>query len=328
MHVSVKAVACAVPNQNFTLTEYAPDLVDEKTARKIEQVSGFRSLRIAPEGITTSDLCVPPAMKILDDFGRGDIGAVVFVSKTPDYVSPATSHILQARLNLPNHVLCLDINEGCSGYIAGLYVSGLLACQLGAPVILCGGDTNSRLTSPHDRGTRCIFGDAGFASLIAPDSDGGDIPFMFANFGERARTIIMENSRHRITEHPLNGGYYFMDGAAVMSFALSEVPAIVRRMLTENNYRIDDITFYAFHQCNKFIISSVAKKLGIPPEKAPFTAGNTGNTSSASIPLSLCECAGHADYSRVMCVGFGVGLSAGACVADFTRTKFYGLEVI
>ena len=328
MSVSLKALACAVPSQKFTLAEYAPDLVDRKSAEQIARVSGFRSLRIAPEEMTTSDLCVSPAMRILDDFGRGDVGAVVFVSKTPDYVSPATSHILQARLGLSPNVSCLDINEGCSGFIAGLYVSLLIAGEIRAPVLLCGGDTNSKLTSPSDRGTRCIFGDAGFAAVVAPDAEAAEIPFSFVNFGERAHSIIMENSRHRIVSQPLNGGYYFMDGAAVMNFALTEVPALVRGLLSENGYDAGDITFYAFHQANKLIISSIARKLGIPQEKAPFTAGDTGNTSSASIPLMLCGVHGNADMSRVMCVGFGVGLSAGACIADFSRTKFYGIEEI
>ncbi|MBQ6970998.1 MAG: ketoacyl-ACP synthase III [Synergistaceae bacterium] len=321
--VSLKALACAVPGQKFTLTEYAPNLVDEKSARQIENVSGFRELRISPDEMTTSDLCVPPAMMMLDDFGRENVGAVVFVSKTPDYVSPATSHILQARLGLPSSVLCLDINEGCSGFVAGLYVSSLIAGKINAPVLLCGGDTNSKLTSPNDRATRCIFGDAGFAGIVAPETGAGDTPFRFANFGERAYSIIMENSRHRITGHPRNNGCYFMDGAAVMNFALTEVPAAVRGILTESGYVVDDITLYAFHQCNRLILSAVAKKLGIPPEKSPFTAGDTGNTSSASIPLLLADVAGNADMRRVICAGFGVGLSVGVCIADFSRTKFF-----
>lgn len=323
-NVLIKSVACTLPRQKFTLTEYAPDLVDEKAARKIAQVSGFESLRIAPEDITTSDMCTKSAEALLAD-QAAKIGAIVFVSKTPDYISPATSHILQARLNLPNDILCLDINEGCSGYMAGIYISATLTTQLRKPVLLCGGDTNSKLTSPDDRGTRCIFGDAGFATLLVPDDDAGKISFAFANYGDKANAIIMENSRHRLVEHPKNGAYYYMDGAAVMNFTLKEVPELITQLLGDNHYTHEDISLFAFHQANKFILTTLAKKLHIPSYKIPFTAGNVGNTSSASIPLLLCGLAGKADFSRVLCAGFGVGLSVGACVADLSRTKFFDI---
>lgn len=69
--VSLKALACAVPRQKFTLTEYAPNLVDGKSARQIENVSGFRELRIAPDEMTTSDLCFAVADECLRNLRGG-----------------------------------------------------------------------------------------------------------------------------------------------------------------------------------------------------------------------------------------------------------------
>ena len=289
MSVSLKALACAVPSQKFTLAEYAPDLVDRKSAEQIARVSGFRSLRIAPEEMTTSDLCVSPAMRILDDFGRGDVGAVVFVSKTPDYVSPATSHILQARLGLSPNVSCLDINEGCSGFIAGLYVSLLIAGKIRAPVLLCGGDTNSKLTSPSDRGTRCIFGDAGFAAVISHD-DSGEITFSSMNYGEKSGAVIMENSRHRIVDAPKNDGYYFMDGAQVMNFALTEVTRTIADFMKYLNLKNEDVDLFACHQANKLMLNTIAKKSIVASNDfyAAAVAGITFRTTMASVmPIDL-----------------------------------------
>lgn len=104
--------------------------------------TGFSALRIADENTTTADLCLKSAEKILQHEAREDIGALIFVSQTPDYVLPATSHILQERLGLKNDILCLDINEGCSGYVTGVYTAGLLAKQLNKATCLLGGGHN------------------------------------------------------------------------------------------------------------------------------------------------------------------------------------------
>ena len=172
-NVSVKSISCALPKQQFTMLEYAPNLLDEYNANRLTNKTGFNTLRIAPEHMTASDLIVHAAEPLLNDVDRDEIGAVVFVSKTQDYTLPATSHLLQTRLHLNQDVLCLDINEGCSGYVKGLYTSALLAKNMKRPVLLTAGDTSSRLCSPNDRATRCIFGDAGIASLIAPTDGGG-----------------------------------------------------------------------------------------------------------------------------------------------------------
>ena len=321
--LSVKCMACAVPRQKFTLTEYAPDLVDGNTARQIENVSGFHELRIAPEEMTTSDLCFEAASECLVNSGNAhNIAAVVFLSQTPDYYMPATSHILQSRLGLPSETLCIDINEGCSGFITGLYTAGIIAEESGGTVLLTGGDTMSKLTSPHDRASRTIFGDCGYAALI--DAGGnGNFPFMFGSYGERAGVLMTDNTRHRRVPDPRNEGMLFMDGAEILKFTLADVTQFIRRFLDETGLGVNDVTLFAMHQANRLMLRMTARKLGVPGEIMPFTAGNYGNTSSASIPMLLCGVHGNADMSRVMCVGFGVGLSAGACIADFSRTKFF-----
>ena len=326
--VKVEALACAVPKQKFSLTEYAPDLIDEKTAAQLEKVSGFRALRIAPDDVTTSDLCCEAAKYILNELsnsrgGVRNITALLFVSKTGDYVSPATTHVMQHRLGLSSSTICLDINEGCSGFITGLFTAATIAARTNGSVLFCGGDTNSKITSKKDRAMRSIMGDAGYAVLVSPD-EAGEFLFTLESYGEKYNTIIMENSRCRFVDNPKNDGFYYMDGAEVMKFILSDVPKVVTSFMNAIDRTKDDFTFFAFHQANKLGLSMIAKKFGVPPEKMPFASEEYGNTSSATIPLLLSRLAGTRDYSRVMCAGFGVGLSAGVCTADFSRTKFLG----
>lgn len=137
--IDIKAISCAVPARKLSLLEYAPDLLTEKSAKRMAKGTGFSSLRISDDDTITADLVVAAAEPLLEDFGRDNIGALIFVSQTPDYVLPATSHILQERLGLSNATFCIDINEGCSGYITGLYTAGVLARQLNKSVCLLGG---------------------------------------------------------------------------------------------------------------------------------------------------------------------------------------------
>lgn len=137
--IDIKAISCAVPARKLSIWEYAPDLLTEKSAKRMAKGTGFSSLRISDDNTMTADLVVAAAEPLLDDIGRENIGALIFVSQTPDYVLPATSHILQARLGLSSNIFCADINEGCSGYISGLYVAGVLVQQMNKPVCLLGG---------------------------------------------------------------------------------------------------------------------------------------------------------------------------------------------
>lgn len=137
--IRIKSIACVVPKQKLSLVEYAPDLFNEKSAKRMSKWTGFSYLRIADENTTTADLCVVAAEKLFLDIDRASIGALVFVTQTPDYILPATSHVLQDRLRLRNDVVCLDINEGCSGYVTGVHVSAMLAKQLNTRVCLLGG---------------------------------------------------------------------------------------------------------------------------------------------------------------------------------------------
>lgn len=327
--VTISRIACALPKQQLSISEYAPNLFDEKSAKRMAKGTGFSKLRIAPEEVTTADLCAAAAERVLGGIDRSRIGSLVFVTQTPDYTVPATSHVLQDRLHLGNDVLCLDINEGCSGWVTGLYTATLLCQATDAPVCLLAGDTPSKTTALDDRATRSIFGDAGTATLIVPGKD--RLPFLFKSYGERPDAILLANY-YQYRQEPSKTGvgslFVSLDGGAIMDFSLDEVPAAIEKFLEAEQLTKEDVSVYACHQANKLILNSLADKLGVVREKVPFTSGEIGNESSASIPLVLQAEEGIADLSRVLCCGFGVGLSIGICMADFTKTEFLGVVEI
>ena len=174
-----------------------------------------------------------------------------------------------------------------------------------------------------DRATRCIFGDAGTATIIEAGEQ--NVPFSFASYGDRYDAIIMENSRHRIKNNPVNEGLLYLDGAEIMNFTLNEVPELIYGLLAGCEIDMNKISLLACHQANMVILRSLAEKLNVQADKVPFTSREIGNESSASIPMVL-QASQVADLSKVLCCGFGVGLSAGAFIYDFTQTDFYGVS--
>ena len=136
----------------------------------------------------------------------------------------------------------------------------------------------------------------------------------------------MENSRHRCVKEPVNGGFLYLDGTGIMDFALNDTIEVIQEFLSGIALDKNDVDIYACHQANKLIINSLADSLQVPREKVAFTAGEIGNESSASIPLVLTEKAKEMEMKRTLCVGFGVGLSVGIALADFSRTGFYGVR--
>ena len=325
--VCISKIACALPKEKYSLAEFAPNLYTEKTAQRASDVTGFSTFRIAPDDMTTADLCFAAAEVILNETGRNNIGGLVFVTQTPNYVTPATSHALQHRLGLNDDVLCLDINEGCSGWVTGLYAAANLCNNMKKSVLLLCGDTSSKVTSPNDRATRSIFGDTAAATLVEP----GDavVPFTFRSYGEYYDTIFLANhfpnTNKEISE---KDRFMRLDGGKILEFSLKEVPQTIKELLSERQIKTDDVTLYACHQANKLIINSLANKLDVPQEKVPFTAGKIGNESSASIPFVLTAVSGTADLTNTLCCGFGVGLSIGVCLADFSQIKFLGIKEV
>ncbi len=112
---------------------------------------------------------------------------------------------------------------------------------------------------------------------------------------------------------------------AIMDFTLNDVPLNMQKLMQFADVADKEIDYYICHQANKLILNALADKIDIAHDKIPFAAGTTGNTSSASIPLLLCQNR-YENLQKVMLCGFGVGLACASCIADLSDTKI--LDVI
>lgn len=334
--VGIKALSACVPSEivyNKDLGYLIPEEEIEKTISNI----GIEQRRIAAPDVTASDLCFKAARQLMEDndIAPESIDVLLFMSQTADYRIPATSCLLQQRLGLPKETLCFDISLGCSGYLFALSTAFAYASMQGVNrVLLLDGETFSKIVNRRDKVDWPLYGDAGTATLIEK-GDYGESTFMLYTDGSGENVLkIHAGMRHPITpescvEREQEEGNIrsdlevFMDGMDVFNFAISKVPKSIKILLKETGKTIDDVDYLVFHQANRFMMDFFVKKLKISPDRVPYCISKYGNTSSASVPLTISsELNGRLDGSHsVVMSAFGAGLSWGAAIMQMRDCK-------
>jgi 3-oxoacyl-[acyl-carrier-protein] synthase-3 len=327
--IRISGISACVPKTVFENKDYS-HLGDDDLAKFIK-TTGIERRRISSKEVCTSDLCYEAADKLINDLGwdRNEIDVLVFVTQTPDYILPATSTILQDRLKLSDECIAYDISLGCSGYIYGMStITSMMAASGLKKGLLLVGDTITKVTNKKDKSTDPLFGDAGTATAFERSTDAGSsISFHLASDGSGHSAIHINHGGFRnpfgedsLVEHAIEEGItrrhteLYLDGMDVFSFGIDKAPSSVRKLMANINKEVTDVDYFIFHQANRFMNEKIRKKLAIPEEKHLYSLKDFGNTSSATIPLTIIynlkERLRTEKLSFIMC-GFGVGLSWG-----------------
>ena len=332
-HIKMKGIAACVPKQIRRTEDYLQ--ISEQERKLFVQGTGIVERRESTNGLCTSDMCFAAAEKLLSETqtNKEDIDIVVFVSQSPDYFLPCTAILLQERLGLKKSTMAFDITLGCSGYIYGLATLGNFLQLPGFKkgLLLCG-DTSTFSTWEGDKSTYPLFGDAGTATLLEQSSSSSPWFFNLQSDGGGAESIIIRGggARNRFVEGMLDKkeiepgisrAYCDLElnGIEVFNFALREVKPNVVDLLAYANKDLENIDYLVMHQANKLMNESVRKKLKFPPEKTPYSIDRYGNTSSASIPLTMVSELREIlreESKQLLLSGFGVGYSWGSVLME------------
>lgn len=322
-NVGIFAVAATVPKKCVKNSDLSL-VYGESEVNKLISTIGVEQRHVTGATTTSADLCLDAAKTLLSTgkIAADDIQAVIFVSQTPDYQLPATACILQDKLNIPTTALAFDMNMGCSGYVYGLQVAASLIHSGMKNVLLLVGDTISKLVKAGDRSTELLFGDAGTATLVSYMQD-SKMSFKLGTDGSGFKHIIAKSPicNSSLIGRADNYSYLEMDGGEVFSFTLKVVPSLVNCLLKDLELTSDKIDNCFYHQANHFMLKHLAKKSKLESKQVPISIDKYGNTSGASIPLTLCATK-QESYKNTLLVGFGVGLSWGAIHCDLTNTEF------
>ena len=332
-HVGIRGLAAAVPKASVANMDL--ELLPERDRVALVRTAGIECRRVAPVGMCASDLCLAAAEVLLTDlrWDRSTIDVLVFVTQTPDHQIPGTASQLQRRLGLGNHVLAIDLNQGCAGYVYGLSIaSAMLSAGHLRRALLLVGDTITHTLSPEDKSTVPIFSDAGSASALEFSHEASPIHFNLQTDGHGYQAICIPEGGSR-RPYSADGGvlqdqgqgirrgaqHLAMQGLDVFNFALAEVAPNVRALLDFADCPIERPDAFVFHQANMLLNESIRRKLGVPSEKVPYSLREFGNTSSATIPVTMVHCMSDRlrnQKSSLVLSGFGVGLSWGSALLD------------
>jgi 3-oxoacyl-[acyl-carrier-protein] synthase-3 len=334
-HIGISGIQAAVP-KNRVLNREQTQFFDADSVAEIVDKTGIEERRFAPEGMCASDLCFAAAEKLLHDMkvDKSEIDLLVFISQTPDYRMPATSVSLQHRLGLSKTTAAFDISLGCSAFVYGLsVVYSMMAGGTFRKALLLDGETRSRVYHPKDRKTGFLFGDGGVAAIIERNEKYGDSFFSLNSDGSKEDYIKIKAGGYRtpssvetlaervIDEHGniSTDEHGRMMGADVFNFVLLEIPKNIKEILTFAKVEKDQIDFFLFHQANAYMNSYLTKKLKVSPDKTPQSLKWYGNTSSVSIPLTLCSQIEQDQLSgrkKLLLSGFGVGMSWASAILE------------
>lgn len=321
-NIGVECVACAVPTKKMTAEDYIP-YYGERVVKRFVRTTGVENRYWVHEKQTAADLCFVAAEKIIEEkkIPREEIGALVFLTQTPDYKTPSTAFVLQHRLGLSQEAIVFDINIGCTAVIHGIHVlAGMLQNSDMKYALLLAGDALPKRKITEDHTDSMMFGDAGAALLLKKSenrihyllrTDGSGFQAIMNPAGERF-PLDMENPDWSKFKYYLNGGQVF-------NFAVDTVPQSIKQFREYFSLSKDDIDYYIFHQANKFILKHIANELEIDFDKAPLSIDSYGNTNGASIMTTIVDMYSKGLFDtekKVLISGFGIGLSWG--VMDLT----------
>lgn len=330
-NVRIAGIAAGVPE--FIISNLHPSSDDgissEYSPEAFVETTGVLERRIS-ETLTTSDLCYKAAEKLICDlqWSKDEIEAIVFVSQNADYVLPATACILQDRLGLSKECYAEDVALGCSGWVYGLSnVASLVSTGSVKKALLLAGDAKRRAKAPLNP----LFGHAGTVTAIEFNEGAEGFRFHFGTDGSGFDAIAIPDggSRNQVSTDSfafediegkkMHRLQTHMKGMDVFSFGITTAPKSVKQLADHFGFDYLDADYYLFHQANMKMNNLIVKKLKLNPEKVPSCMYRFGNTSSASIPLTIVtQLKGtfEDNVTRFICCGFGVGLSWGTVVFE------------
>lgn len=326
----IKAITYYLPEKvvtNEELVRKFPEWSVEKVAQKV----GVDSRHVADVNETAGDMAEKAARKLFEEYhiSPNDIDFILFCTQSSDYFLPSTACILQHRLNIPTSAGAFDYNLGCSGCIYGLALAkGLIAGGIAKNILLLTAETYTKYLHSEDKSNLSIFGDGAGACLISTEGFAEIGDFVLGTDGSGADKLILRTGAARCKQptglsdedcegHIRRDDYLYMDGGAIFNFTLDAVPSIIDQLLEKHGLNKEDIDLYVFHQANKFMLNTIRKVCVLPKDKFYINLSTFGNTVSSTILIGLKECLNNGSIRpgmKVMCCGFGVGLSWGGTI--------------
>jgi len=325
MAISINHISTYLPKNVITNEQLAKEF--DSSEEQIFKNTGIKQRYSSSKGEIPSDMAVKAAEVLFEThkINKNEIDFLIFCTEGFDHKGPSTSCLIQHRLGLGNHVGCIDLPYGCSGYVYGIgMANALLTSLMATKVLFLTADIPSKVSHKKDLELRSIFSDIGSASLITKAE--GEQHFVFGTDGGGYDNLIVDHSATRNPQvegeflEDLPYGHMKMNSTEVFLFAVKRVPVLIDDILKKHNCTIDDIDLFVFHQASYFMLDVIRRKSKIPKEKFFVNIENFGNSVSSTIPVALHDAEQKGILKKgmkVLLAGFGIGYSWGATIIKY-----------
>ena len=271
----------------------------------IRTMTGIEERRIADESINTSHMAYNAALDAINNAGiePEEIGLIIVSTVTPDRPFPSVATMIQEQLGAKN-AAAMDISAACAGFMYGVVTAKqFVESDTYKYVLVIGVEKLSRITDWEDRNTAVLFGDGAGAAIVGKVSEGrGILSFELGADGTGGKHLYQDQ-------------FIKMNGREVFKFAVRQMGESAESVIEKAGLTKEDVDFLIPHQANIRIMESSRERLGLPVEKMSKTIHKYGNTSAASIPISIVDDLADGkikDDDVIVLVGFGGGLTWGA----------------
>jgi 3-oxoacyl-[acyl-carrier-protein] synthase-3 len=310
-------------------------------SQKLAEVMGFSKHRVVVEGKTSVDLAKVGLEYLFENglLDKSEVSGIIFVTQSPDHFIPANSHIIHGLFNFSEDVFCLDVTQGCAGFIVGLVEAFMQITSGGGKIVLINADTLSSKVSKQDRNSWPLIGDAAAITVIERTNHDSETKAIvkFRGSGRDALQIPAGAFREpasdltKIQRDDGTGNFrsrenLIMNGTAIFNFVQENIPPLIDELIQYSGISKNEFDYFVFHQPNKFMLEKLAQKLDVPQGKVIMNVVESfGNSSGVTIPLALTHNLSNSLTStnlRLCLAGFGVGLTWGAIDIQVSRLDF------
>ena len=310
----ITAVGSYVPERRLTNGDL--EKLVETNDEWITQRSGIKERRIAGKDEFTSDIAYKAVINLMERYDKSveDVDLIIVCTFSPDFMTPSTASLVQAKLGL-KHTGAIDLNAACAGFTYGLHVAnGLITSGLHKKILVIGAETLSKIVDYQDRTTCILFGDGGGAVLVEfDDGQPSFLSYHMSSQGEKGESLYCTNLSKRMFEDDLiDSNKIVQNGREVYKWAVTTVPKGMRRVMENASMSLSDVDWFVPHSANLRMIESICKKMDFPLGKTLHSLVYYGNTSAATIPLSLdlgIQEGKIKNGNKLLLYGFGGGLT-------------------
>lgn len=322
-NIGILSTSHYLPQTIHTNEDLAKD-IKGLTPEWVEEKTGIKRRFHMSKDETASLMAINSVISILrkSSIDPKSIGLIIVASFSQDYLFPPMSAKIHAAINGSKDCQIMDINTNCSGLVTATTLAAeRMTFDEGIKfALVIGVEAQSPYLNMKDRDTAMFFSDGASCILLGlVDKTSGYINSKFTTDSSAYESVRMRGggSKYPIShlDVPNDTFYIEQNGLATWKQAITNLPYVLKELMTNSNKKLDDIDFFIFHQANAFLIEYIMKKLKIPEEKTFINVREIGNTGSASIGIALDEAYSKGlieKNSYLVLVGIGAGFNFGA----------------